>query len=128
MFILTLFVGGIAIPIGILLDLDPWILYIVTTTGSIAFMLTFLALGERLTKRFFPDAEDRVAGSRARSFLDRWGVPGLAIIGGTLLGPTVTLLAAVVLGVDRRRFARWYSAATVVGFALFTLFWSALLT
>ena len=55
------------------------------------------------------------------------GVWGLVVIGGLLLGPTVTLAAALVLGVERRRFAAWHVASTVVMFAVLTAFWAAVL-
>ena len=78
-----------------------------------------------IQQRFFPDAEDKVASSRAGEIIDRWGVVGLATVAATVLGPTVTLMAALVLGVDRARFLRWYLAGTVVGFGLLTVFWAA---
>lgn len=56
----------------------------------------------------------------------RWGEPGLAVIGAAVLGPTATLVAAVVIGVDRRRFLTWYIAGTVVSFAALTLLWVTL--
>ncbi len=56
------------------------------------------------------------------------GRPGLAMVGSTVLGPTLSLVSALLLGVDRRRFAWWYSAATVASFAVFTALWSAILT
>lgn len=39
--------------------------------------------------------------------MDRWGLIGFATLGAALLGPTMTLLTALVLGLERRRFLRW---------------------
>lgn len=64
-----------------------------------------------------------MAASKASGILDKYGVAGLAVIGSTILGPTITLLAALIFGVDRRRFLFWYIGATIIGFALMTLFW-----
>ena len=97
--------------------------------GSLSFTTLALTAGgklrERLQERFFPDAEDRVASSKAGEIVDRWGLIGLATIGATLLGPTITLMAALIFGVDRKRFLAWYSLGTVVGFGLLTAFWVA---
>ena len=128
-FVLTIVAGGWSIPAGILFGLNPLGVYLAATLGSVGFTLLALSVGgrwrDRLQKRFFPDAEDRVASSRAGEIMDRWGVVGLATVGATLLGPSVTLMAALVLGVDRTRFLRWYLAVTVVSFALLTVFWVA---
>lgn len=125
--VLAMLAGGWAIPAGVLLDLNPWGVYVAAVVGSLGFTLMVLALGGRardvLVRRFYPDAAERVAASQAGAILDRWGTVGLAVVGSTVLGPSLTLLAALVLGVDRRRFAIWYVVATVIGFALLTAFW-----
>ena len=46
---------------------------------------------------------------------ERWGVLGLAVVGGLVLGPTITLATALILGVDRKPFGPWYVMWTVVG-------------
>jgi hypothetical protein len=75
----------------------------------------------------FTGLGESVEQSRANDIVNRWGVVGLATIGGLVLGPTLTLGAALLLGVDLGRFAIWYSISTVVGFALLTVLWSAVL-
>ena len=130
-FVLSILAGGWAIPAGLLFDLDPLGVYVAATLGSLAFTSVFVVLGgparDRVIARLFPGAEEKVAASRAGGILDRYGVVGLAVIGSTLLGPTITLLAALIFGVDRRRFLIWYAGATIVGFALMTLFWVAVI-
>ena len=128
-FILALLAGGWAIAAGVLFGLDPWVVYFAAVLGSVSFTLTLLFLlgrhRDRVVDRFFPDAEERVRGSRAGEIVGRWGEIGLATIGGLLLGPSLTLTAALIMGVDRRRFTIWFLISTVVGFALLTLFWVA---
>jgi hypothetical protein len=51
--------------------------------------------------------DEKIVEGRAGEIRQRWGVTGLAVIGGVVLGPTITLAAALVLGVDRRRFGIW---------------------
>ena len=128
-FVLAMLAGGWAIAAGVLIGLDPWGVYFAAVLGSLTFAALVLTLGPRLRdrafQRFFPDAESKVRESRATEIVDRWGTPGLALFGSILLGPTITLLAALILGLDRKRFAVWWLISTVVGFAGVTIFWVA---
>lgn len=128
-FVLGVLSGGWAIPAGILLELDPLGVYIAALVGSLSWSLVFLWLMTRfrnsLLARHFADAEERVRSSKAAEIIDRWGAPGLAVVGGLALGPTLTLLAAAVTGANMRRFRIWWIVSAVVGFALLTVFWAA---
>ena len=123
----TLLVGAWSIPIGLLLDLPPLGVYVAAVAASLVFTGVVLIVGGRardtVLARWLPDVGEKVRTGRAVAILERWGVPGLAILGGVLLGPFVTLAAALVLDVPRRRLAAWYAAGTVVGFAILTLLW-----
>lgn len=128
---LTLLAGGLSIPAGVQFGPDRIGVYVAATFGSLGFMSVVLVVGQRVQDFLFAEVftglGERIEVSRASDIVDRWGVVGLATIGSLILGPTVTLGAALLLGVDRRRFAIWYSLSTAVGFAVFTLFWSAVL-
>ena len=129
--ILSLLAGAWSIPAGILFGLNPIGVFVVAALGSLAFAGVFLLVGQRthdvLFEQVMPGAADRVSSSRAGEIVQRWGAPGLAIVGGLILGPTITLLAALVLPVDVKRFAGWYVASTIIGFGLLTAFWAAVL-
>ena len=126
----TLVVGAWSIPIGLLLDLPPGGVYVVAVAASLVLTGVVLIVGGRardaVFARWLPGVDEKVRTGRAVTILERWGVPGLAVLGGILLGPFVTLAAALALDVPRRRFAAWYAAGTVVGFALLTVFWQAI--
>ena len=128
--VLAVLAGGWSIPAGLLVGLDPLGVFIAAVVGSLAFAGVVLSLGgparDRIIERFVPDAQDRIADGRAGRFLDRWGIPGLAM-GSVVLGPMLSLAAALVLGVDRGRFAMWYALSTIVGFGLLTVFWALVL-
>jgi hypothetical protein len=79
-------------------------------------------------RRFAHDDDESSDDGKAGRLADRWGVPGLAGIGSVVLGPTITLLAALTLGVDLKKFGLWYGAATIVIFAVLTLFWDLVLS
>lgn len=129
--ILTLFAGAWAIPAGLQFGLDPTGVYLATALGNLLYMAAVLLAGRRfhdvLFARLWPDGNGRDKSARARSILDKWGVPGLAAVGSVIIGPTLTLIAAMLLDVDLRRFAIWYSASTIVIYGAFTVFWASLL-
>ncbi len=130
-FLLTLLAGALSIPAGLEFGLDPIGVFVAATVGSLGFMSLVLLVGKRVQHFLFTKVFKGLGGgveqSRANEIVSRWGVVGLATIGGLVLGPTLTLGAALLLGVDLRRFAIWYALATVVGFALITVFWSVVL-
>ena len=129
--VITVLAGAWSLPVGLLLGLPAAGVYIAALAGSSIYTAAVLVLGGRardwLFDHWFRGIDERVRTGRAKEILDRWGVPGLAVVGGVLLGPTVTLAAALILGVPRGRFAVWYAASTVVGFALLTAFWTLVL-
>ena len=123
----TLLVGAWSIPIGLLLGLPPLGVYVAAVAASLVLTGVVLIVGGRSRDaafaRWLPGVDEKWRSGRAVTILERWGVPGLAVLGGVLLGPSVTLAAALVLDVPRRRFAAWYAAGTVAGFALLTVLW-----
>ncbi len=129
--VITFFAGAWSIPIGLLLGLPPFGVYVAAVVGSLVLTGVVLVVGgnarDFVLTRWFPNLDEKVRTGRGRKILDRWGVPGLAILGGILLGPAVTLAAALVLHVPRLQFAAWYVAATVVGFAVLTLLWQLII-
>lgn len=128
LFVVAILAGGWAIPAGLLFDLNPLGVYLTCLIASIFTTVALLSLGSRfqhrIVDRIVPDAESKVADGSAQELLDRWGVPGLAVVGGVVLGPTVTILAALFLDVDRRRFTGLYLTSTAVLYALITAFWT----
>lgn len=126
-FVLSLVAGGWSIPAGLLLGLPPLAVYLIALLGGILLAVVVLTAGERvrawILERLAPAADRPTPDDRGARITARWGPAGLATVGATLLGPTLTLLTAVALGVDRGRFLGWYAAGTGVGFALLTPFW-----
>ncbi len=125
------FAGGWAIPVGITFGMDPVAVTVVCWIGTVVVTAVWLVLGqwgrERLVARLGPETEQRVLHGKAAEIVDRWGVAGLATVGLLVLGPTITMLAVLVLGVDRYRFLAWSAVSTIVMFAALAAFWSALL-
>ena len=125
--VVTFLAGAWSIPIGLLFGLPPTGVYVAAVAGSLVLTGVVLIAGgnarDFVFTRWLPNLDEKMRTGRAREILDRWGVPGLAILGGILLGPAVTLAAALALHVPRLRFAAWYIAVTVTGFAILTWLW-----
>lgn len=124
-------IGGWVIPIGLLLDLGPTSTLVAAYVGAMTMTTVTVLLGGRirdwLLGRLGPDGEERVREGRAKQLLDRWGVVGLASFGMIVLGPTVTVLAVLLLGVPRGKFLVWAAVSTLVFFVGLTIFWAAVL-
>lgn len=128
--ILAFLAGGWAVPSGISFGLSPLGVWLASAAGSSLGLVAMTVVAGRgwdgLLRRF--GVRDRsVVSPRARALIERWGDVGLAVVGTVVLGPTVTTLTAVALGIDRRRFLLWAVGATVVLNAGLAIAWSALL-
>lgn len=128
-FAVTILAGGWATGVGVALGVSPLVVWAASTIGSIAFTVAVLFwLGpwrDRAIDRWFPNAERQLAASNAGRLVDRWGAGGLAV-GSIAIGPSMTLVGVLLLGVDRVRFLTWYVPLTVVGFGVMTAFWVAI--
>ncbi len=123
--VIAVLIGGFGPLVGVALGWDPFVVFLGATSGSLAFMwlVIFRAAGlrERIVRRF--SKTDTKKDSTVRRLYERFGEIGLATIVPIVLGPTLALAAAVIFGVDKARFARWYAASTAIGFAILTAFW-----
>lgn len=127
-YILALLAGGWAVSAGVTFGLNPVGVYVAAVLGSLTFGAVVLFGGGPIRDRLMAQSEaasrlESQAEDRAGPLIQRWGMRGLALIGPTVLGPSITLTAALLFGFERRRFAMWYTASTLLGFAVLTLFW-----
>ncbi|MBG7603436.1 MAG: hypothetical protein IZT58_02220 [Actinobacteria bacterium] len=53
--------------------------------------------------------------------------PPASVVGAVVRGPTLTLIAALLLDVDPRRFGIWFAASTVAMNGMFAAFWVTVL-
>ncbi len=65
--------------------------------------------------------EERFAGSskldRAKRLAEKHGARGLGVVGPLVLGPTITVVVGLGLGIEKRELAWWLSIGTAVTFA-----------
>jgi hypothetical protein len=133
----------VVIPAGILLGLPPLAVVVAAVVGNLSTVALAAFAGERLRVYFSAlqrrgrvevdameagegegagDAEGGGAGgdparegrsARAARVMDRYGLPGLAILGPLGIGTQLSAALAVSLGVSGRRAFVWVGAATV---------------
>lgn len=129
-FVVTILAGGWSTGVGVALGVNPIIVWVASTVGSVAYTVAALFFvgpwRDRAIDRYFPDAEKRFAASRSGKLAATWGARGLAL-GSIIIGPSMTLVGVLLLGIDRAKFLRWYIPLTIVGFGAATAFWAAVL-
>jgi hypothetical protein len=122
----------VVIPGAIAAGLAPVPVALVALAGNLTTVALCVVAGDRIvravrTRRASrsggPEAQERGPGAtgrgggrsgRARRILDRYGVPGLALIGPVLTGSHVAALAALGFGAPRGRVMIWMAIGLVV--------------
>ena len=125
-FILAMLAGLWATAAGVFMELDPLLVFLVATVGAIMFSIVVLFVGgswrDKLVAKYLPDIDEDIAESKMGTVLDRFGVPGIALA-SPFVGPSLTMVGVLVLGIDRKRFLLWYVPITIVVYGLATAFW-----
>lgn len=117
--ILELWAG---IPLGLALNLNPFIIYIVSTLGSIFAALIVVSIGDNLRERFMKwrYGEKDIKKSRFYKIWNTYGIIGLGALSPLFLGAPLGAALGIALGAEKRPLLIWMS----IGIAL----WSAILT
>jgi hypothetical protein len=56
-----------------------------------------------------------------RSFIDRYGVRGLGVVGPIFPGVTASVAGGLALGLDRRALGKWMTIGIIAMYGLYTL-------
>jgi hypothetical protein len=133
--LLGVFLGGalpwleavVVVPAGILAGLDPVLVVLSGLSGNMLTVALAAVYGERLRLWWMarrggaapaPDGrphatpDGRSRGRRAQVVMQRWGMPGLALLGPIGLGTQLSAVLAVSMGVSARRTLAWIGAGT----------------
>lgn len=134
--LLGVFLGGalpwleavVVIPAGIIAGLDPVAVVVAGLSGNLLTVALAAVYGERLrlwwTARRAgaasasgrPAPQSRPDGSsrarRVQRVMQRWGLPGLALLGPIGLGTQLSAVLAISMGVSARRTLAWIAAGT----------------
>ena len=107
---------------GILFDLNPIGVWIAASLGSLSFLAVALTAGGKLrdvlVRRLGGESGEQQIRDKAGSMVERWGITGFGLIAPVIIGPSLSILGALVLGLDRRRFALMFTIGTVLGFGV----------
>ena len=127
----------LVVPVGILAGLSPVAVVVVAAVGNVASLVPVVLGGDRLRAWWRahrhrrsaagPEGDDDAnvaeAGDgptrsgrsvRAQRVLDRYGLPGVALLGPLLTGIHVAALAALAAGAPKRPTLLWSTAGVVV--------------
>jgi Ca2+/H+ antiporter, TMEM165/GDT1 family len=120
----------LVVPAGVVAGLPPIPTAVVGAVGNTLTLLPLIVGGDRIRtwwrarrrRRGGGDDGDEVdrdtapsgRGARAKRAFDRYGLPGLAMLGPLLTGVHVAAVAALAAGAERRATAVWLTAGLVV--------------
>lgn len=108
------------VPAAIIAGLPAPTVVVIAAAGNVATLVPVVFGLERLRtwwrrRRGGPrdDGEGSPRGARARRVFDRYGLPGLAVLGPLVTGVHVAAIGAVAAGAPRRATALWLSGGVV---------------
>jgi uncharacterized membrane protein len=126
----------VVVPAGVLAGLSPLPTVLVAIAGNLSTVALVALAGDKFRwwwrrRRPKEDREPSRRSQRGRQLVERWGVPGMALLAPLTTGTHVGALAALATGTDRGRVLRWMAVgvsvwaaaaalATVAGLGAFT--------
>ena len=134
--VVSVFNMYVGIPLGYGFDLGPAAIGIAAFVGSIGGTVAMVFVGDRimpavrrLYRRVLPkkgDPEekgdsDREKSSRARGIVDRFGAPGLGLIGPMTIGGFASAISGVAMGLPKVKLAIWVGIGQAIVILLYSL-------
>lgn len=126
--IIIVFAAGIielwlAIPLGLIMELNPIITAIASAAGAILAAASITILGDNLRNRFLKwkyGDEKALEESRLYKIWNKYGVIGLGLTSPLLFGAPLGAAVGIALGAEKKHLLLWMSVGIVL--------WSAGLT
>jgi membrane protein YqaA with SNARE-associated domain len=117
--ILELWLG---IPLGFFLNLNPMLIVIISSAGSILSAYLVIILGEGIRKWFIKwrYGDQSIKKSRIDDIWNKYGIIGLGLLSPLLFGAPLGAALGIGLGAPRYRLLSWMSIGIVI--------WSIFLT
>jgi membrane protein DedA with SNARE-associated domain len=113
-----------AIPVGFILKLDPFLIFISTSIGALVGVLIIYFLGTKvksyMVRRMNRKERLKKKSKKVHNLIDRYGTAGTGLIGPLVFGPNMTMALGLVLIRAEKKLLVW----TLVG----TVTWSVVLT
>ncbi len=117
--VLELWLG---IPLGFVLNLNPILIIIISSAGSISSAFIVIILGESIRKRFIKwrYGDKSIKKGRIYNIWHKYGIIGLGLLSPLFFGAPLGAALGVGLGASRYRLLLWMSIGIVI--------WSIILT
>lgn len=109
-------------PIGILAGMTPWVAIVAAIIGNIISMVLVVLLADRL--RAASGAAEKALTPRRQKVkerFDRWGVPGVSLLGQNLLPSQITSGLMVGFGASRQQVIIWQVISIIIWGVSFSL-------
>lgn len=107
--------------IGVAIGLHPVVAVLMAVIGNVISMLAFVygagAIRDKATKN--KDKESTPKRQRLKRMFDKFGVPGVSLLGQTLLPSQITSMAMVGFGANRNAVAFWQIISIILWGVLF---------
>lgn len=114
--------GGFAIPVGFLLEMPAFTIYLAAVVGSVIGMVVFAFVGGGLRTWIVGRMKNpEEAQERVNQMLGERGVRGLGLFGPLFPGVTVSVVAGLAVGADRGELIKWMTIGIFALFALYTV-------
>ncbi|MGB7969213.1 MAG: small multi-drug export protein [Methanobacterium sp.] len=114
----------LGIPLGFFLKLNPLLIVILSSAGSILSAYLVIILGEGIRKRFIKwrYGEQSIKKGRLYYIWDKYGIIGLGLLSPLLFGAPLGAALGIGLGAPRYRLLFWMS----IGIVIWSIFLTAL--
>lgn len=114
---------AIAIPLGMVRQLQPILVVIIGFIGNLTTVVLLIYLNEKV-KGYFSNREKRKKKrhnrqQRAREIWNKYGLPGLAIVGPILIGIHIAAFIGLTLGASKKRTFIWMGSSLFLWSILF---------
>lgn len=120
--LLLIYVAGVtgmwkALPVGFLLKTPPFFIALMTCLGALTCVFVFYFFGTRLKQffyRFYSEKSKEKKEGKIRRIFEKYGCPGLGIMGTLLMGQPVVMLLGMIIVKRKKNLLVWVSIGTVI--------------
>lgn len=118
-FLLSLIELWLAIPMGFVLKMNPFLIAGIVILGSIWSVLLVVVIGDKAVSLLMKLRGEKIikTSSRTYQFWTKYGIPGLGLISPLVLGAPLGTAIGVALGSDIGKLVCWMS----IGIILWTI-------
>ena|SRR5690554_3904676 len=109
--------------LGVIVGLPPVVAIVAAVVGNVVSMIGFVYGADNIRQRKVdPDQEPSARQLKVRRAFDRWGVPGVSLLGQTMLPSQITSAAMVGFGASRKLVVVWQVVSIIAWGTVFGLF------